>query len=372
MPHVSITRRAEPVTARSRRFGFGFDRFSGLYLWAGFIIVFGIWKSDSFLSMDTVHSVASEKAVVALLGLAVVVPLAAGVFDLSIGSTANLSAVTVAILQSQHHWGMWPSIIVAILVGMAVGVVNGIVIVRLHVNAFIATLGMATIVGAFQTIVTDNRQPLPPVSTSWSQLTQREIFGFQSVVLYVIVIALIVWWFLECTPAGRYIYAAGGNNTAARLSGVRVDAWTFASLVFSGSIAGVAGVFYSSLNGPSLTFGTAVLLPAYAAAFLGSTQLRPGRFNVWGTIIAVYVLATGVRGVQLVTSVQWLNDMFNGVALIAAVSFAVWRQRRKKAAVDAGPSDAEPEPPPVPTTTDPDGAVRDFADAAPSTRTAEG
>lgn len=321
----------------SRRFGFGFDRFSGLYLWAVFIVVFGIWQPASFLTMDTVHSVASEKAVVALLALAVVVPLAAGVFDLSIGATANLSAVVVAILQSQEHWGMWPAILVAVLVGVAVGGVNGVVIVRLRVNAFIATLGMATIVGAFQVIVTNNSQPLPPVSTGWAELTQRQILGFQSVVLYLIVAAFIVWWFLECTPAGRYIYAAGGNATAARLSGVRVDAWTFASLVFSGALAGVAGVLYSSLNGPSLTFGTAVLLPAYAAAFLGSTQLRPGRFNVWGTLLAVYVLATGVRGVQLVTSVQWLNDMFNGVALIAAVAFAVWRQRRKKAARDRVP-----------------------------------
>jgi ribose transport system permease protein len=70
-----------------------------------------------------------------------------------------------------------------------------------------------------------------------------------------------------------------------------------------------------------------MLLPAFAAAFLGSTQLKPGRFNVWGTLLAVYVLATGVKGLQLVTGVQWLNDMFNGVALVGAVGFAVWRQR---------------------------------------------
>lgn len=313
---------------RMRGLSFGFDRFSGLYLWALFIIVFGVWKPSIFLTMATVHSVASEKAVVALLAIAVVVPLAAGVFDLSIGATANLSAVVVAVLQTQHGWGMWPAIVAAVVVGAVVGVANAFAIVVLRVNAFIATLAMATIVGAFETIVSHNSQPLPPVSTAWSNLTQRQIFGFQSIVVYLLVIALIVWWFLECTPWGRYIYATGGNLTAARLSGVQVSAWTFFSLVFSGTLAGLAGVFFSSLNGPSLTFGAAALLPAYAAAFLGSTQLRPGRFNIWGTIIAVYVLATGVRGVQLVTSVQWLNDMFNGVALLAAVAFAVWRQRR--------------------------------------------
>jgi len=85
-------------------------------------------------------------------------------------------------------------------------------------------------------------------------------------------------------------------------------------------------VGYGSLSGPSLTFGQTLLLPAFAAAFLGSTQLKPGRFNIWGTVLAVYVLATGVQGLSFVTSAQWLSDMFNGVALIGAVWFAVSRQ----------------------------------------------
>jgi ribose transport system permease protein len=98
----------------------------------------------------------------------------------------------------------------------------------------------------------------------------------------------------------------------------------------------VAGVFYGSQSGPSLTFGASLLLPAFAAVFLGSTQLQPGRYNRWGTLLAVYVLATGFTGLQLVTGVQWLNDMFNGVALLVAVSFAVWRQRRAVQAGGAG------------------------------------
>jgi ribose transport system permease protein len=329
------------VKIKGHRVNFGFDRFSGLYLLALFIAIFGISQPGLFLTMGTVHSIASEQAVVALLGLAVVVPLATGAFDLSIGATANLSAVVVAVLQSQQHWSMWPAIAIALGISVLIGAVNGFIIVRLQVNAFIATLGMATIVGAVETIVSGNAQPLPPTSSAWSQLTQFQIFGFQAVFFYVIIIALVSWWFLEWTPAGRYMYATGGNSVAARLSGVRVGAWTWVSLLFSGAVAGLAGILFSSLNGPSLTFGPALLLPAYAAAFLGSTQLRPGRFNVWGTVLAVYVLAVGVFGVQLITSVQWLNDMFNGIALIVAVSFAVWRQRRARAeAAPARPAES--------------------------------
>ena len=104
--------------------------------------------------------------------------------------------------------------------------------------------------------------------------------------------------------------------------------WRWLSLLLSGTICGVSGVFYASLSGPSLTFGASLLLPAFAAVFLGSTQIRPGHFNVGGTLIAVYVLATGVQGLQFVTgSVQWLSAMFNGLALILAVAFAGRSQR---------------------------------------------
>jgi ribose transport system permease protein len=309
-----------------RGFDLGPVRFSGLYLWAAFILVYSIWIPHLFLTGATVHSIASESAISGMLALAVLVPLAGGAFDLSIGAVINLSAVLVSQLQSVDHWAMWPAIAVSILATGAIGAVTGFIVVRLHVNSFIATLGMATVVAAVQEIVTGQSQPYPPTSKSWSELTQYEIGGFQSVFFYMIILALILWWALECTPAGRYVRATGANPDAARLSGVRTGACTFGVLVTSATISGVAGVFYASQSGPSLTFGNALLLPAFAAVFFGSTQLRPGHYNVWGTLLAVYTLATGVKGLQLVTGAQWLNDMFNGVALIAAVALAMWRQ----------------------------------------------
>ena len=104
----------------------------------------------------------------------------------------------------------------------------------------------------------------------------------------------------------------------------------------SSTIAGFAGVMFSSLNGPSLDFGSTLLLPAFAAAFLGSTQLIPGRFNVWGTLLAIYVLATGVQGLQLVSGASWLSDMFNGVALIIAVALSIKRSPVGARAADQG------------------------------------
>ncbi len=305
----------------------GLDRFSGLYIGALFIVVFGIWQPSLFLTMATLHSVAASQAIVAMLGLAVLVPLTAGAYDLSVGSLANFATILVVSLQTSHKWGMWQAVAMTVAAAALVGVVNGFVVVMLRVNSFIATLAMATILSAVQSIVSGQSQPLPPVATGWIMLAQRQVFGFQIVFLYLIVIALVLWWVLAFTPVGRYMYATGGNVEAARLTGVRTGKWIWISLIMSGTVSGVAGILYASLAGPSLTYGPALLLPAFAAVFLGSTQFRPGRFNVWGTVLAVYVLAIGVEGLSFVTSVQWLNYMFDGVALIAAVAFAGWRQR---------------------------------------------
>lgn len=322
----------------------GLDRFSALYLGVIFIAIFGIWTPHLFLTMSTVDSIASSQAIGAMLGIAVIVPLATGVFDLSIGAVVNLTAVVAAVLMQRDNWNMWAAIVVAVAVGVVIGVVNGFIVVRLRISAFIATLGTATIIGAVQTIVSNQTQPLQPSSTLWQNLTQYQVGGFQVIVFYLIVIALFFWWLLDHTPMGRQLYAVGGNMEAARLTGIKVDKWVWVSLVISASLSGVAGVLYCSLSGPSLTFGSALLLPAYAAAFLGSTQLKPGRFNIWGTMIAVYVLAIGIQGLQYVTGVQWLGDMFNGIALVVAVGFAslspVLKARRAqaKAAAEAAAS----------------------------------
>lgn len=310
----------------SRRLGF--DRYSGLYLWALFILVFGIWTPNYFLTTLTLHSVASEQAVAGILAIAVIVPLVCGHYDLSVGSNANLCGIVAILIQLQWHWAAGPAILFSVLVGLAVGLVNGLVVVRMRVNSFIATLGMASILSATQVIVTSQLQPPPVTGNGWNNLTQLNVAGFQIIVVYLLAVALVAWWFLAHTAAGRYLYASGANPEAARLSGVRVDRWSLISLVLSGGVAGFGGVLYTSLTGPSLDFGAGLLLPAFAAAFLGSTQLQPGRFNVWGTVIAIYVLATGVKGMQLVSGQQWLSEMFNGVALILAVAMAVGRQRR--------------------------------------------
>ncbi len=304
----------------------GFEKYSGVYLWAAFIIVFSVLSPDLFASMVTVHSVAAGKAVSAILALAIVVPLVCGIYDLSVG--ANINFTTIVVVKAVAGGLPVPlAIVLGLVVGAGIGVVNGFIVVKLKVNSFITTLGTASIIAALQVIVTDNRQPLPPSLPAWRSLTQTKVFGFQIIVVYMLLLAVVLWWALTHTPFGRYLYAIGGSPEAAKLSGVKVDMYTWLSLIVSGALCGLAGVFYGSIAGPSLSFGASLLLPAFAAVFLGSTQMTPGRFNIWGSVLAIYVLATGVKGLQLLTDVQWLDPMFSGVALVAAVAIANARQR---------------------------------------------
>jgi ribose transport system permease protein len=325
--------------------GIGLDRFSGVYLWILFIAVFGIWTPSEFLTSSTLHSVATSYAVTGIVALAVLIPLAGGLYDLSVGATANLTGM-LAITLLNHGWSVIPAVAASILVGIAVGLVNSVVVVTLGVNSFIATLGMSSVLGAVLVIVTGDASPIPPTSTAWNNFTQTTLGGFQIVVLYLIVLAFVLWWLMSHTPAGRYLYAIGGNPEAARLSGVRVPRYSTFALVLSSTIAGVGGVLFTSQSGPSLSFGPALLLPAFAAAFLGSTQLVPGKFNIWGTLLAIYVLATGVEGLELVSGAAWLSDMFNGVALIIAVALSINRGtgglrrfRRSRASSAGSPGD---------------------------------
>jgi ribose transport system permease protein len=177
-----------------------------------------------------------------------------------------------------------------------------------------------------------SQQQIPGLSSSFQKLGTTEIFGLTLPVYLMLVVALIAWYVLELTPVGRHVYATGGNTEAARLAGVRTAAVVVLALVCCGAIAAFSGLLVTSALGTGdPTVGPAYLLPAFSAAFLGSTQFRGGRFNVWGTVLAVYVLATGVKGLQLAGAPIWIPDLFNGVALLLAVGLAKYQGTARRA-----------------------------------------
>lgn len=319
----------------------GLDRFSAIYLWVGFFIVFGIWKTDTFLSSATFKLTLGENVPIGLLALAFLIPLATNSFDLSIGAMCSLSVVIATFLQddAQRSFNMPGALsaLIAVLVCALVGFFSGFVVVKLKVNSFIATLGVSQLVTAIVLKISDNRQITGAFSDTYLQWGRREVFGLPILFVYFMIIALIAWFVLEHTPVGRYLFATGGNVEAARLAGVRTDRMIWGSLVASATIAGIAGVmlsakigFFSSATGPGFLF------PAIAAVFFGASQLSR-RPNVWGTVLALYALAFGIKGLQLVVGAGsfWVEPLFQGTTLIIAVALAsqqgVARIRKKRA-----------------------------------------
>lgn len=323
----------------TRKAGLGLENYSGIYIAAAFILIFAVWVPSLFLTSQTLSIVTSTNAVGAMLALSIILGLSAGVFDLSIGAIANLSAVVVVLLQTDHGWSLWAAITFAILLGVVLSLVNALLIIPLKIPSFIATLGTASIFTAVLVMVSPT-QPPAPFDDAWLNFGGFKIGGIQVAFLYMLIIAALVWWLLEHTPYGRTVRAIGGNPVAAKLSGVRIRRYVLSTIVFSGVIAAFAGVVYSSQTGPALNFGPGLLLPAIGAAFLGATQIK-GRFNAWGTVIAVYVLAIGVQGLSLVTAAQWVTNLFNGLALVIAVAFAGWRQRGGTLSRRRRPSDQD-------------------------------
>jgi ribose transport system permease protein len=147
--------------------------------------------------------------------------------------------------------------------------------------------------------------------------------GIDDPVYYALGLAIVVWFVLEHTTVGRYVVFAGEGREAARLSGVPVNAMRFGTLVASSLIACFGGLILLGQTGAANTsFGTAFLLPAFAAGFLGATTIKPGRYNVWGTVVSVLLLAVGTTGLQLLGAADWVSDVFNGSALVLAVTLA--------------------------------------------------
>lgn len=320
---------AAPPAARRRSLDLGLHRYSGLYVLGLIIVTFGIWVPDTFLTTQTLRSVVSQQAVVAILALALLVPLAAGVFDLSVGAMLGLGVVLVCKFQSMGV-GYVLAIALTVAIGAAVGAVNAFVIVFLHVDSFIATLGTSSILGAMVYWVSGNQQIVTGISPDFVRLGQGSLWGIPLPVVYLVLLAALLLYLTEYRPLGRKLYATGGNEVAARLSGVRTHRLIVVSLIVSAAVAAFAGVvFAATIGSGSLTAGPPFLLPAFAALFLGSTQIHNGRVNVLGTLVAIYVLGAGVKGLLLVGAPFWVGDLFNGFALIAAVALAVRRGKVK-------------------------------------------
>jgi ribose transport system permease protein len=298
----------------------------------GLILLFSVLLPNTFPTMLNLRAILSDKAIIALLSLAAMIPMVAGRIDLTVGYGIVLWHILAISLQTMYGLP-WPvAVMIVLVLGVAVGFLNGLLVEVARIDSFIATLGTGTIVYALALWHTGGRQMVGELPPEFFALSTTFIFGLPITAYYVVVITFTMWVVLEYTPVGRYLYAIGANQRAAELNGIPTRKFVIGAFVTSGLLTALAGVLLAAkLRIGQASVGLEFLLPALVGAFLGSTTIKPGRVNVWGTIVGVMILAVGISGIQQFGGSFWVEPLFNGTTLLIAIGIAGYAQRKKGA-----------------------------------------
>jgi len=291
--------------------------------WLLIIAGFGVASPHIFLTAANFQTMFGSQAVLLVLTLALIIPLTAGDYDLSVASVLTLSAMLIAVLNTQHHWPIGLAILAALAMGALVGLINGCVMIYFGIESLIVTLGMGTFLGGI-TLWISNSATLSGVSQGLvNAVIAYKLLGISMAFYYGVALCAIIWYVFEFTSLGRRLLFVGRGRSVSKLSGVNVSAVRIGALITSGTLAAGAGVLYAgTTGGADPGSGASFLLPAFAAAFLGATSIMPGRFNPWGTLLAVYFLVTGITGLQILGAQSFVQQLFYGGALLCAVALS--------------------------------------------------
>ena len=314
----------QPSGTRRRRGRTAIYNYAVLIALLFLIVVFSLISPSTFPTIGNVRAIVNSQGVLLILALALTMPVISGDFDLSVGFNMGFAGTLVAAFSGVLGWPDWAAIGATLLVAALVGLVNGWLIVSLGIDAFIATLASGTVLGGL-TLYVSNGSILTTVPGSLGDFAQTKLpfIGIATPALVGFALAIALWYVYEHTPVGRWLYFVGEGREAARLTGLPVNSLRIAAFVGSGLVSGLAGLLLTGeLGGMSPAVGPTFLLPAYAACFLGATTIKPGRVNAIGTVVGLYLLVVGVTGLELLGVESWVEQVFNGVALIVAVAFA--------------------------------------------------
>jgi ribose transport system permease protein len=309
------------------------ENYALVMLFVAMMAFFSLWgkTSHSFPTSANIRNVLGNQAVIGILSMAIIIPLVCGEFDFSVGAVAGLSQVLCAGFMSRLGAPLIVVVLSCIAIGALIGLSNGNTVARIGVNSLIVTLGVSTVLLGVVEWYTKGQSIINGISHDLTNVGSGNWLGIPRTVYFLAVVAAFVYYLIEHTPYGRYLQSIGSNRDAARLVGLRVERLVLISFVLSGALAGLAGVLLVARNGgASPQVGTvADTLLALSAAFLGATAIKPGRFNVVGTLVAIFFLAFSVTGLSLAGVANWVNDVFNGAALFVAVLVSTILGRRR-------------------------------------------
>jgi ribose transport system permease protein len=306
-----------------------FARFGVIFAFGIMILAFSLARPHTFPTVDNLKSILLNAAPGMIVALGLTVVLVMGDFDLSIGSMVGLAAGAAVALMAYHHvaWGL--AVLVAVGLGVAVGLANGTLVAILGGNSFIMTLGMATILTGVEYAFTSQSTIFQGAAKGYVKIGANSFGGLNNQVWIALIVAVVLWVLLDLTEIGRFMYAIGGNQEAARLSGIRTRTLRTVGFVIVALTAAMVGILISAAGGGyTPNPGQYLLLPAYAGAFLGAACFRPGEFNIPGTVVGVLFLGTIGTGLTLLNLQTYLINLVQGAILIVAVLLSTVAARK--------------------------------------------
>jgi ribose transport system permease protein len=322
--------RADGGQIRARLRG-GAERYALVILTMVVFLIFGLLPktSGTFATTVNVWQVLVNQAPVTILAMGALIPLVAGSFALSLGANSGLAAVAIASSMSRFDQPLVVAMIVGLGVATLVGAVNGFLIAYLDLNPFIVTLGGNTLLTGLISWYTSEQNITTGVSNTLINFGTDEWLGVPRVLYLVVLVVVATWYLLGHHPFGRQVHAIGSSRRAAELVGINVRRRVSLSFILSGFIAGVCGVAMVAISGGAIiSQGPSLLFPMLTVVFLSATVITPGRYNVLGTVIGVVFVAGSVSGLTLIGASNWVQDVFDGAALIVAVAVSTSLARR--------------------------------------------
>ena len=311
------------------RLGVLFARYGVVMAFGVMLLTFTLLRPSTFPTVDNAKSILVAAAPGMIVALGLTVALVMGDFDLSIGSMVGFAAGAAIALMVYHSVPWRLTIVLVLAMALGVGIVNGLLVPVFGGNSFIMTLGMATMLTGLEYAFTEQATVFQGVPQGYVDLGAKSLFGLSNQVWIALVVALVLWILLDATEIGRFMYAIGGNQEAARLSGIRTRLLRTVGFMIVAFAAAMVGILTSAAGaGYTPNSGQYLLLPAYAGAFLGAACFRPGEFNIPGTVVGVLFLGTIGTGLTLLNLQTYLINLVQGAILIVAVLLSTVAARR--------------------------------------------
>ncbi len=300
------------------------------------LMVFFTLASPNFLQTDNMVSILQATAVNGVLAVACTFVIITAGIDLSVGTLMTFCAVMAGVVLT--YWGMplWLGIAAAIFFGALCGCVSGVLIAKLKIPPFIATLGMMMLLKGLSLVISGTKPIYFNDTPEFSTISQESLIGYfvpalpiPNAVLILFLVAIVASIVLNKTALGRYTFALGSNEEAVRLSGVNVDFWKIVIYAVNGAICGIAGLLIASrLNSAQPALGQGYELDAIAAVVIGGTSLSGGTGTILGTIIGAFIMSVLTNGLRIMSVAQEWQTVVTGVIIILAVYADILRRRK--------------------------------------------